>query len=181
MVRGASSLGTPGLQQAVPYAGSACRVPAGASTARAQMAKQEAQFLAEFPVPAEMEGNPQHINLARTRLRTVQPAPDEQLPHVQHRCHAERNVQEAKLLLAAAHDLLAQARQRRNAADDRFVQAQLELVEAMAAHGHRLLGSVLRLTLAAEKRREAAHLADGVGAGEDVTAPEHGAHHGWRA
>ena len=28
---------------------------------------------------------------------------------------------------------LAQARQRRNAADDRFVQAELELVEAMAA------------------------------------------------
>ena len=133
MVSGASSLGTPGLQQAAPYAGSACRVPAGASTARAQMATQVAQLLAEFAVAAEMEGNPQHINLARTRLRTVQPVQDEQLPHVQHRCHAERNVQEAKLLLAAAHDLLAQARQRRNAADDRFVQAQLELVEAMAA------------------------------------------------
>ena len=133
MVSGASSLGTPGLQQATPYGGSACRVLAGASTAKAQMATQVAQLLAEFAVAAEMEVSPQHINLARTRLRTVQPVQDEQAPHVQHRCHAERNVQEAKLLLAAAHDLLAQARQRRNAADDRFVQAQLELVEAMAA------------------------------------------------
>ena len=89
MVSGASSLGTPGLQQATPYGGSACRVLAGASTAKAQMATQAAQLLAEFAVAAEMEGKPQHINLARTRLRTVQPAQDEQLPHVQHRCHAE--------------------------------------------------------------------------------------------
>ena len=69
MVSGASSLGTPGLQQATPYGGSACRVPAGASTARAQMATQVAQLLAELAA-AQVEGDPEQSIQAWVRLRT---------------------------------------------------------------------------------------------------------------
>ena len=69
MVSGASSLGTPGLQQATPYGGSACRVLAGASTAKAQMATQVAQLLAELLAElavAKMEGDPEQSIQARS-------------------------------------------------------------------------------------------------------------------
>ena len=67
MASGATSLGTPGRQQAAADAGATCRVLARGTVAMAQMGTQVAQLLAEFAA-AEMEGDADQINLARARL-----------------------------------------------------------------------------------------------------------------
>ena len=73
-------------------------------------------------------------------------AQDKQAPRVQRCRTAERNVREAKLLRIAAHDPLAQARQCRSAAHNRFVEAEVKLMEALAAemetqHGMSVFGN----------------------------------------
>ena len=73
-------------------------------------------------------------------------AQDKQAPRDQRCRTAERNVREAKLLRIAAHDPLAQARQCRSAAHNRFVEAEVKLMEALAAemetqHGMSVFGN----------------------------------------
>ena len=124
MANGASLLGAPGPQQVAMDAGTICRALARGSVATSQMTTQVAQLL---------EGAPEQTNLGRARRRTARAGQDEQAPRVQH-CvsKAEQNLWEARLLLAIEQELVFQARLRRNAADDMFAEAEVELAAALA-------------------------------------------------